>query len=136
MGNAFENVIIPEGVESIGARAFADNRSMKTVKIPGSVYAIGAEAFGETDGLVIVGEGDSYAEKWAVIHRVAFMPADHTTLRVTGSVERQAVFETDRDEFQTEAKAKAKSWFRGPDRDRAPRSCEKSKMHPINLVFP
>ncbi len=136
MGSAFEDVVIPEGVESIGARAFADNRSMKTVKIPCSVYAIGAEAFGETDGLVIIGEVGSCAEKWAVIHRVAFMPAYHTTLRVTGYVERQAVFETDRDEFRTEAKAKAKSWFRGPDRDRVPRSCEKAKMHPIDLAFP
>ena len=134
MGNAFEDVVIPEGVERIGARAFAENRLMKTVKIPRSVSAISTDSFDGVDRLLIIGESGSYAEKWAVTHQVAVIPADHTILRVTGSVERQAVFDTDRNEFRSETKAK--SWFRGPDRDQAPRSCEKAKMYPIDLAFP
>ena len=135
MGSAFEDVVIPEGIERIGARAFADNRSMKTVKLPGSVCAIGAEAFGETDGLVIIGEGGSYAEKWAFLHHVAFIPADHNvTLCVTGSMDRHEALEADGSMVQAEVKARV--WFQGPDQDRTPRSCEKAKLHPIDLAFP
>ena len=135
MGSAFEDVIIPEGVESIGARAFAENRSMKTVKIPGSVYAIGAEAFGETDGLVITGEGGSYAEKWAVIHRVAFIPADHDgTLRVTGYMDRYEAIDVESGTIQADIKNRI--WFFGPDQGRIIRPCEKAEMHPIDLFFP
>ena len=135
MGNAFEDVVIPEGVESIGARAFADNHSMKTVTVPDSVYAIGAEAFGETDGLVIIGESGSFAEKWAMIHCVAFMPAEHTvTLRVMGSRERHEAHDVEIGTVQTEFKPRV--WIRDSAQDRIPRSCEKAGMHPIDLVFP
>ncbi len=135
MGSAFEDVVIPEGVESIGARAFADNRSMKTVKIPGSVCAIGAEAFGETAGLVIIGEGGSYAEKWAVIHHAAFIPTEHSvTLHITGSWDQHEALEAESDTIQAEIKKRL--WFLDPDQSRIVRSCEKVKMHPIDLVFP
>ena len=135
MGSAFEDVVIPEGVESIGARAFADNHSMKTVTVPDSVYAIGAEAFGETDGLVIIGESGSFAEKWAMIHSVAFMPAEHTvTLRVMGSRERYEALDVENGTVQTEIKPRV--WIRDSAQVRTPRSCEKGGMHPIDLVFP
>ena len=135
MGSAFEDVVIPEGVESIGARAFADNHSMKTVKIPGSVTAIGIDAFDGANRLLIIGEGGSYAEKWAVIHHVAFIPADHTvTLHVTGSMDRHEALEAESGVIQAEIKNGA--WFRDPDQEEAPHSYEMAKMHPIDLVFP
>jgi hypothetical protein len=40
-----ETVTIPDGTETIGARAFQDNKSVKKVIMPGSVTQIGEKAF-------------------------------------------------------------------------------------------
>ena len=137
MGTGLENVVIPEGTERIESRAFAGNRSMKTVTIPESVYAVSADAFDGANGLVIMGESGSYAERWARIHGVAFLPADRVIeFRVSGSgpVDRQESLGAGNSVILSEAKEKAR--FRDPDPVRSPRSCEKAKMHPIDLVFP
>ena len=44
-GSSLESVEIPEGVTSIGARAFADSEKLKTVVLPESLKTIGEEAF-------------------------------------------------------------------------------------------
>ena len=44
-GSAFEGVIIPEGCESIGSRAFADCPNLVYIKIPATVTDIAADAF-------------------------------------------------------------------------------------------
>lgn len=45
VGSAFEGVIIPEGCESIGSRAFADCPNLVYIKIPATVTDIAADAF-------------------------------------------------------------------------------------------
>ncbi len=135
MGTGFEDVIIPEGIESIGVRAFADNSSMRTVKIPESVFAIGSDAFRGADGLVITGKSGSYAEKWAAAHHAAFLPENHTIVfRVKGSTEGHEAI--DRGSAAIKAEAKERGHFRDSDQDSPVRLAEKAKMHPIELKFP
>ncbi|MBO7253208.1 MAG: leucine-rich repeat protein, partial [Oscillospiraceae bacterium] len=49
--NALEDVIIPEGIVTIGEYAFDSCRAMKTVRIPGSVKTILSSAFTYCSGL-------------------------------------------------------------------------------------
>ncbi|WP_248049678.1 leucine-rich repeat protein [Streptococcus iners] len=63
-GTMIEEFVIPEGVEEIGERAFANNYSLKSVVLPSSLKKIGYGAFQNTgiesitfkDGLVEIGD--------------------------------------------------------------------------------
>ncbi len=61
-GCDLQSVDIPQGVITIGSRAFFSNPSLENVYVPSSVLSIGFEAFGACIGLrtayVPVGEGD------------------------------------------------------------------------------
>lgn len=65
------DVLIPEGVTSIGEYAFASSYSLESVTIPKSVTDIGFEAF---DSIVTIqGEAGSYVETWAKENGYAFV---------------------------------------------------------------
>ena len=73
-GCAFRYVKLPEGMTTIGARVFADSPKLRAVYIPASVTTIAGNAFdGAPDGLLIVGEADSYAEFFASRHGLGFI---------------------------------------------------------------
>ncbi len=57
--SSIKNVVIGEGVTSIGDHAFSDFGNMKSVVIPGSVESIGASAFSGCDSLVSITVPDS-----------------------------------------------------------------------------
>ncbi len=57
-----KTVSIPAGVESIGERAFEDNRTMEKVVFPGSLKRIGAYAFWGCDALTDVSFGKGLKE--------------------------------------------------------------------------
>lgn len=61
----FISVRIPEGVMSIGSRAFANCNRLEQIEIPASVTSIAADAFEGTDGFVIYCPEGSYAEIFA-----------------------------------------------------------------------
>ena len=65
-------VTIPEKVETIGSRAFADCDVLFLVIIPDSVTEIAADAFEGSDKMVILCSEGSYAHEYAVKNGVAY----------------------------------------------------------------
>lgn len=72
IGVAAATVIIPDGCESIGARAFADCENLIRAEIPESVTEIADDAFGGCPaGFVIAAPEGSYAAEYAATHGYA-----------------------------------------------------------------
>ena len=66
-----QNVILPDGCESIGNRAFAGCNLLQEITIPASVTAIADDAFDGCDEMTITAEDGSYAEIYAEEHGIA-----------------------------------------------------------------
>ena len=64
-GGAFAYVKLPEGIESIQTRAFADCLNLKYIYIPESTTMIHITAFENVAGLTILGKRGSYAGYYA-----------------------------------------------------------------------
>ena len=67
-GCSEESVIVPDGCETIGARAFADSANLRTIMIPASVTSIAADAFDGCTDLTIRTPKGSYASRYAAAH--------------------------------------------------------------------
>ena len=67
-GCSEESVIVPDGCETIGARAFADSANLRTITIPASVTSIAADAFDGCTDLTIRTPKGSYASRYAAAH--------------------------------------------------------------------
>ncbi len=61
---AIEKVVVPEGTEKIGSRAFAES-GLKEIEIPESVTYIADDAFEGCEGLEASVHRGSYAHEWA-----------------------------------------------------------------------
>ena len=59
---AAKRVKLPEGLSSIGSRAFADCSALESIFIPDSCTIIAEDAFSGVTGLEIFGKEGSYAE--------------------------------------------------------------------------
>ena len=59
------SITIPDGVTSIGDEAFGGCSNLTSITIPDSVTSIGADAFSECDNLTIHTPAGSYAEHYA-----------------------------------------------------------------------
>ena len=69
MSAAAGSVVILDGCESIGARAFKNCANMRKAEIPNSVKSIAGDAFdGCAEGFVIIAPAGSYAAEYAVAH--------------------------------------------------------------------
>lgn len=74
LGNlSANNVIVPEGVEEIHSKAFA-NAQLTLVELPQSVTFIAEDAFDHCEALSIVALEDSYAYDWAIAHNCLVAP--------------------------------------------------------------
>jgi len=71
-GIGAEKVEVPGNVSSIGARAFADCRSLTAIHIPATVDTIHDTAFEGSDGVTIYGEAFSEAARHAEANGVPF----------------------------------------------------------------
>jgi len=66
MGSAMQQITIPDGVTSIGSKAFAECPELIMAVIPDSVEEIADDAFeGSDQVLLLCGSEDSYAAQWA-----------------------------------------------------------------------
>ena len=74
-GGAFIYVKLPDGVVSIGPRAFADCPNLAYIYIPAAVTDIDRTAFGDKQGLTIIGVPGSPAETYANNHSFTFIPS-------------------------------------------------------------
>ena len=83
-GNAaIRKVMVPEGAEQIGSRAFADS-GLTEIVLPATVGFIAEDAFDGCGALKVVAEEGSYAYEWCVSHGIAVetpyvTPAEHFT---------------------------------------------------------
>ena len=71
-GGAFTYVILPDGAEAVGRRAFADCPKLAYIYIPASVKSIDANAFDGVASLTIFGIPGSEASEYAGLHGFAF----------------------------------------------------------------
>ena len=62
-----ERVVLPEGIEEIGSRAFADS-SVKEINLPGTLSRIADDAFEGAALETVTAEQNTDAYKWAVKH--------------------------------------------------------------------
>lgn len=85
-GTAVQNVVLPDGLQSVGDNAFENTEELKDVYVPSSVETLSDSAFPENGQLVIHGTEGSAAQKWAEKHRVAFAP--RTAWRTTAQDEK------------------------------------------------
>ena len=63
---AFEAIIVPEGCQTLGSKAFADCPNLKQIALPTSIRGIADDIFsGCGEGLTIICDADSYVAWWA-----------------------------------------------------------------------
>ena len=75
-GTAVQQVILPEGLLSIGERAFENAPFLTDVYIPGTTEYIADSAFSMTATLTVHGIDGSYAMEWARRNEVPFVVDD------------------------------------------------------------
>ncbi len=66
--SAVKLVKLPEGITSIGRKAFADCRSLEGIYIPASCSVIAADAFEGDDNVIFYCQAGSYAERYSLQH--------------------------------------------------------------------
>ncbi len=70
--SSLESITLPEGVTSIGWGAFRDCSSLKSITLPEEVTSIGESAFSGCAHLIIRSKKGSYAEQYAKENRIPF----------------------------------------------------------------
>ena len=75
-GTSVKTVILPDGLQYIGERAFDKIETLRKVYIPESAVYIADTAFYKGAAYTVYGIRGSYAEDWAKKHRVPFKEAD------------------------------------------------------------
>lgn len=134
---AAESVIIPEGTESIGDRAFADNEALRTVLIPESVAFIGEHSFDGSMSVTIQAEEGSYAVAWAQEHQVACIQAESAASGLSRL--RKLLGEGFFLSFSLCGVCPAlPDWQRGKSkrRDKSMRPQDRPELYPIQYRFP
>ena len=88
-GTALVSVKLPETVEYIGKKAFANILSLRSIHIPDNTKYIGRDAFTGSGQVTITAYANSYARTWARNNGVPFAPiaaltASSGTAQITG----------------------------------------------------
>ena len=73
-GTAITNIVLPETVTIIGDRAFANIKTLRTIRIPMSTASIAKTAFIGTNNVTITAAPNSYARTWAKENGLPFSP--------------------------------------------------------------
>lgn len=69
---AFQQIVIPDAVTAIPARAFANCRNPLVVCIPDSVTSIAEDAFEGVSFVILVCEEGSFAHEYALEHGLLY----------------------------------------------------------------
>ena len=72
LNTAAARIVIPSGVESIGAGAFAHSSALKYVAVPDSVVSIGDGAFADDPDLCLICSENSAAKEYAVANGIEY----------------------------------------------------------------
>ena len=71
---AVEEIVLPEGIESIGSRAFADSTALKLINLPASLTSIAADAFEGSENVTLIcaanSEGHRFAEESGIPYAI------------------------------------------------------------------
>lgn len=73
-GTALEKVELPETVETVGERAFANISTLRNIQIPIKTSYIASTAFEGSNRTTITAPGNSYARTWAKNYGLPFSP--------------------------------------------------------------
>lgn len=73
-GTSIVTVDLPETLESIGERAFANITTLRRISIPENTRQIARTAFERSDHVTITGAPGSYARTWARENGIPFAP--------------------------------------------------------------
>lgn len=74
VGIRAEEVVLPQYLQSIGSRAFADNEQLMLVLIPESVVFIADDAFEGCHSLTFLLNGNNaYAKEYAIKHEISYL---------------------------------------------------------------
>ena len=136
-GTAVETVILPDGLLYIGGHAFDDTLFLTDVFIPPTVNYISNSAFSSTMLVAIHGAEGSFAQEWAMAHKVSFVtddiwksavPVDDNTSRLSISLAFLQNFILFGTIFKKVPRPK--------HRDRSMRPQDRPELYPINYRFP
>lgn len=88
-GTNIVSVKLPEGVETVGDKAFANIPTLKNITIPNTTTYIGKNAFKGSTQVTITTAPKSYARTWAKENGIPFIPitsfyAFNTPIQITG----------------------------------------------------
>ena len=75
---SLKKVVLPAELLAIESCAFGNCKSLKEITIPESVTSIDDDAFEGDRGLIIRGRRNSFAERYATKHGIAFMATDNS----------------------------------------------------------
>ncbi len=71
MGSAMQQITLPEGITSIGSKAFAECADLLLVVMPDTVESIEIDAFENSDQvLLLCSSEESYAAQWAALNGI------------------------------------------------------------------
>ena len=87
-GTNLTMVELPDTVEAIGKRAFANIQNLRGVKISAKIEHIAKSAFAGSEGVVLTGTPGGYARAWSRENGIPFLPttvlsADNPNAQVT-----------------------------------------------------
>ena len=71
-GTAAETILLPESIEQIHRRAFSDMSCLKILNLPARLSFISRDAFAGSKNIQFIGAENTYANRWAMIHRYSF----------------------------------------------------------------
>ena len=75
-GSAAAYAVVPNGCNFIGTRAFAECGRLHVIILPSSVSEIAEDSFEDCSYLVLKAPENSYAQEYASLHSIPFVPAD------------------------------------------------------------
>lgn len=79
--SSLENIRLPKSIKMIGERAFNNCTNLRKIIIPKYIKSISNSAFDNCNNLVIYGEKNSYAHKYAIANKIDFEEYKFISLR-------------------------------------------------------